>query len=49
MDEKNSKEIEIVPGDQKDLNISPVYDNINIERPKEEKEKRNIIIPEEKK
>ena len=44
----DNKDIEVVSGDG-NLNISPVYDNIAIERPKEEKEKKNIIIPEEKK
>ncbi len=44
----DNKDIEVVSGDG-NLNISPVYDNIDIERPKEEKEKKNIIIPEEKK
>ena len=38
------KEIEIVSGNGKDLNISPVYDHIDIERPKEEKEKKKVII-----
>ena len=45
----NEKQIEIVPGDGKDLDISPVYDHIDIERPKEEKEKKKIIIPNNKK
>ncbi len=44
----DNKDIEVVTGDGS-LNISPVYDNIEIERPKEEKDKKNIIIPEEKK
>jgi len=44
----NDKKIEIVSGDVKDLNISPVTDYINIEKPKEEKEKKKIIIPEDK-
>ncbi len=47
--EKDSKKIEIVSGDGTDLNISPVYDHIDIEKPKEEKEKKKIIIPENKK
>ncbi len=52
MDEKEPKKIEIVPGDKKDLedlDISPVYQHIDIEKPKEEKEKKNIVIPKEKK
>ena len=47
--EKDNKKIEIVSGNGKDLNISPVYDHIDIERPKEEKEKKKIIIPGDKK
>ena len=47
--EKDNKKIEIVSGDWKDLNISPVYNHIDIEKPKEEKEKKKIIIPESKK
>jgi hypothetical protein len=48
MDENKSKKIEIVSGNGKNLNISPVYDHIDIERPKEKKEKKEIIIPKEK-
>lgn len=43
------KNIEIVTGDGSDLNISPVYDHIDIEKPKENDEKKKIIIPKEKK
>ena len=45
-DEKN---IEIVSGNGDDLNISPVYDHIDIEKPKEENKKKKVIIPEKKK
>lgn len=48
MEYNNSKKIKIVPGNGKDLNISPVNDYINIEKPKKEKEKKKIIIPKEK-
>ena len=47
MDDK--KDIEVVPGDGTDLDISPVYDHIDIEKPKDEKEKKKIIIPDNKK
>ncbi len=40
------KEIEIVSGNGKDLNISPVYDHIDIEKPKEKKDNKKVIIPE---
>ena len=47
-EEKNEKkEIEVITGDG-NLDISPVYDHIDIEKP-DEKGKKQIIIPEEKK
>jgi hypothetical protein len=46
---EDKKDIKIVSGDGKDLDISPVYDHIDIEKPKEDKEKKKIIIPDEKK
>ncbi len=46
--ESKNKKIEIVSGNGKDLNISPVYDHIDIEKPKEDKEKKKIIIPKNK-
>ena len=48
MMDKNKK-IKVVSGNGEDLNISPVYDHIDIERPKEDKEKKEIVIPKEKK
>lgn len=45
MDEK--KKIEVVTGNGKDLDISPVYQHLEVEKPKEEK-KEHIVIPEEK-
>lgn len=48
MDEKNPKKIEVVNGDGKDLDISPVYDHIDIENPRKNKENKKIIVPEEK-
>jgi len=47
--EKDNKKIEIISGNGKDLNISPVYDHIDIEKPKDNKEKKKIIIPQDKK
>lgn len=49
--EKNTdKKIEIVAGDGKDLDISKVYNHINIESPEDEvKKKEKIVIPESKK
>lgn len=48
MDTKSKKEIEIISGNGKDLNISPVYDHIDIEKPNIKKEKKKIIIPKNK-
>ena len=46
--EEKQKKIEIVSGDGKDLDISPVSEYIEIEKPKP-KGKDEIVIPEEKK
>ena len=45
------KKIEIVPGDENDLDISPVYDHISPIKPKntDDKKPKNIVIPKEKK
>ncbi len=44
------KQIEIVNGDGKDLDISPVYKHLSIQKPKSKDEKKKeIIIPKEKK
>lgn len=45
----SDKEIKIVPGNGKDLNISDVKDHIKIDKKKEEVNKDKIIIPTEKK
>ena len=47
MDEDN-KEIEVVKGNVEDLDISPVYEHLDIEKPNTEK-KKEIVIPKEKK
>lgn len=44
----NDKKINIVSGDGKDLDISPVYEHIEIEKPKKE-DKKDIVIPKVKK
>ena len=43
------KEIQIISGDGDGLNISPVREHIDIEKPHEKSKKDKIIIPEEKK
>jgi len=48
--EKKETDITVVPGNVDDLDISPVYDHLEIEKPKENKHKKHgIVIPEEKK
>lgn len=46
MEEK--KNLEVVSGDGSDLNISPVYEHLNVAKPKCTKEKPTcIVIPKE--
>lgn len=45
---EEKKEIEVVTGNG-DLDISPVYDHIDIQKPKEDTNKKDIVIPKEKK
>ena len=46
---EEDKNIEVVPGSVDDLDISPVYDHLEIEKPSEKKNpKHTIVIPEEK-
>lgn len=49
-DIKNNIEIEVVTDDENDLEISPVYDHLNLDKVRDnENKKKNIIIPEVKK
>lgn len=44
------KKIEVVNGDGKKLDISPVYDHLNVVKPKTtEEKKKKVIVPKEKK
>ncbi len=48
--EEKKKNLEVVSGDGSDLNISPVYEHLNITKPKPAKDKpKNIVVPKEKK
>lgn len=50
MSDKEKKELEVVTGDGSNLDISPVYEDINIARPQpQDKKPKNIVIPEAKK
>lgn len=43
---KEKKDIEVVSGDGSNLNISPVYEHLDVETPKSSDEKpKNIVIP----
>ena len=44
----DDRKIEVVNGNGDDLEISPVYDHLDIEKPNTEK-KKEIVIPKEKK
>ena len=46
---EKDKRIEVVSGDGKNLDISPVYEHLEVEKPREGNKKKNIIIPKEKK
>ena len=46
--EKKNKKIKVVSGNGK-IGISPVYKHLQVEKPKIQEKKKNIIIPEEKK
>ena len=49
-DKNKNKEIEVITGDGKDLNISPVYDHIKIDKPdNNSKKNKKIVIPKSKK
>ena len=47
--EKNNLDIEIIIGDDSELNFSEVEDSIKTLRPKDKINKKNIIIPKIKK
>lgn len=47
--EEKPKKIEIVSGDSSDLDISPVYDHLNVAKPKTSTTNDKIVIPKVKK
>ena len=49
MSEEEKKEIEVISGDGKDLNISPVYEHIKSDNvPNSDNKKKDIVIPKGK-
>ena len=47
--EKKKKEIEVITGDGKDLNISPVYEHEKTDSTHNTTKKKNVIIPQSSK
>ena len=43
------KEIKVVTGNGKDLDISPVYDHIKINQPNSREKKKDVVIPKSNK
>lgn len=48
-DNLKKKEMEVITGDGKNLDISPVYDHLIIDKPVSSEKKKDVIIPKEKK
>ena len=49
-EEEKKKDIEIISGDGKDLDISPVYDHIKIDKSNDQPaKKQKVVIPKENK
>lgn len=48
-EETEKKDIEVVSGDGSEIEISPVYDHIILDKPKKNEKKGNIVIPKENK
>ncbi len=48
-EEKKRKDIKIITGDSKDLNISKVRDNLTFEVQEDTSSKNNIVIPQNQK
>lgn len=46
--EEEKNEIEVVTGDDSELEISNVYEHLNLDKVRENPEKKNIVIPEVK-
>ena len=48
-EEEKKKEIDVVSGDGSEIEISPVYDHIILDKPTKIEKKENIVIPKEHK
>ena len=49
MEENENRDIEVITGDGTELELSEVYEHLNVAKPKPKEIKKNIIIPEVKK
>ena len=47
--QEEPNEIEIVTGDDSELEISTVYEHLNLDKVRKKPDKNNIVIPEVKK
>ena len=47
--QEEPNEIEIITGDDSELDISNVYEHLNLEKIRSNPDKKNIVIPEVKK
>ena len=47
--DEEKKEIEVINGDGTEIEISPVYDHIILDKPNKNEKKEKIVIPKEKK
>lgn len=47
--QEEPNEIEIITGDDSELDISNVYEHLNLDKVRNNPDKKNIIIPEVKK
>ena len=46
---EEKKEIKVVTGNGKDLDISPVYDHIKLNTPSSREKKKDVVIPKSNK
>ena len=49
MDEKNNDIEVVIDNNGEDLDISPVYEHLNVAKPNPKEDKKHIVIPEVKK
>ena len=48
-EEEKKKEIDVISGDGSEIEISPVYDHIILDKPNKNEKKEHIVIPKEQK